>query len=120
MHARKRTTYPFPAGVVESFQLYDIRMAHNPHDLQFTVLQRNQLPPIRGETRVLSRLLPQTHLETLVLKHPFDGSILAAGRHLRLEDNPERAIAHDLALRILHLLGFPGQSVLDLFAYHFC
>lgn len=48
-NARKRnnTTYPFPSGVVESFQFHDIRMPYNPHDLQLTVLQRNQLPSIR-------------------------------------------------------------------------
>lgn len=32
-------TYAFAVGVVECFQLYNIGVSHNPHDLEFTVLQ---------------------------------------------------------------------------------
>lgn len=47
-----------------------------------------------------------TCLETLILKDPFDGSILAAGHHLRLKNNTERPIADDFTLRILYLFRF--------------
>lgn len=42
--------------------------------------------------------LENPYLETLILKDPFDGSVLAAGHHLRLEDHAKRAIADDFAL----------------------
>lgn len=42
--------------------------------------------------------LESPYLETLILQDPFDGSILAAGHHLRLEDHTKRAIADDFAL----------------------
>lgn len=39
---KKRTTsitYPVTVGVVKGFQFDDVGMAHNPHDLQFTILE---------------------------------------------------------------------------------
>ena len=61
-----------------------------------------------------------TDLEPFVLKHPLDGSILARWRELCLENHPERPIAHDLALRILHFYCLPCQPILNLFTYYFC
>ena len=61
-----------------------------------------------------------THLKALVLKHALDGSILSGRRQLGLEDDTERAVADDLALSVLHLLGLSGQAVLDLLTDDFC
>lgn len=33
-------TYPVAVGVVKGFEFDNVRMAHNPHDLQLTVLER--------------------------------------------------------------------------------
>lgn len=59
-------------------------------------------------------------LETLVLQNALDGGIFTAGRQLGLEDDTERAIADDLALRVLHLFCLSGQAILDLFANYLC
>jgi hypothetical protein len=40
----------------------------------------------------------KAYLEAFILQDPFNGSILAAGHHLCLEDDAKRPIAHDLAL----------------------
>ncbi len=56
------------------------------------------------------------HLEALVLEHAFNGRVLAIGGELGLEDDTERAVADDLALRVLHLAGLAGEAILDLFA----
>lgn len=84
-------------------------MAHDAHDLQLTVLRGSALND--SET-----VREGPYLESLVLKHSLDGSILAAGGHLGLEDDTKRSIAHDLALGIRDLLGFTGEAILDLFA----
>lgn len=61
-----------------------------------------------------------THLEAFVLKDAFDGSIFASGRQLGLEDNAKGAIAHDLALGVLHITSLASNAVLDLLADHLC
>jgi hypothetical protein len=58
------------------------------------------------------------HLESLVLKHSFDGSILSRGREFGLEDHSKRAISNDLALCILHISSLSCNAILDLFANH--
>lgn len=35
---REGETYPVTVGVVEGLQFDNVRVSHNPHDLQFTVL----------------------------------------------------------------------------------
>jgi hypothetical protein len=57
-----------------------------------------------------------THLESLVLQDALDGRVLARGRELGLEDDAEGAIAHDLALGILHVPSLSRHAILDLFA----
>jgi len=60
------------------------------------------------------------YLETLVLEHTLDGSILTRRRQLGLEDHAEGAVSHDLALRVLHLFCFSGKAILDLLTNDFC
>lgn len=57
----------------------------------------------------------RTYFKPLVLQHSLDGSIFAAWGHFRLKHDTERAISHDLALGVLHFLGFASQAILDLF-----
>ena len=76
-----RLTYPLTVRVVERLQLYNVGMAYNPHNLQLTVLGKVSATVIFGKKS------PVANLETLVLKNPFDGSILAAGHHSCLEDD---------------------------------
>lgn len=87
-------------------------MAHNPHDLQFTIL--------RGVSARLQRQAYRTNLEALVLENPLDGGIFATRGHLCLEHNTEGAVSDYLALSVLHLLGLPRESILDFFSYDFC
>ena len=61
-----------------------------------------------------------TYLEALVLEHALDSSIFSGRRQLGLEDDTEGAVANDLALGVLHLLGLSGQAVLDLLTDDFC
>jgi len=75
---------------VESLELNDVGMADNAHDLELSVL------------------------EALVLQHALDGGILTRRRQFGLENDTEGAIADDLALGVLHLLGLPSKAVLDL------
>lgn len=70
--------------------------------------------------RRIRQPIESSYLEALVLENALDGGILSAGRELGLEDDTERAIAHDLALGVLHLFRLTGQSILDLFANDFC
>lgn len=60
------------------------------------------------------------HLEALVLKDTLDGSVLAAGRQLGLEDDTERTIAYDLALCIRQVFVVAGQAVLNFLADDLC
>jgi hypothetical protein len=60
-----------------------------------------------------------SYLEPLVLQHALDGSIFTRWRELGLEDDSERAIAHNLALRVLQIPRLAGNAVLHLFANHF-
>lgn len=61
-----------------------------------------------------------THLESLVLKHTLDGSVLSAGRQLCLEDDAEGAIADDFALRVREVLVVASHAVLDFLADDLC
>lgn len=70
--------------------------------------------------RVRIRGFIETYLEALVLQHALDGGILPRRRELGLEDDAEGAIADNLALGVLHLLGLAGQAVLDLLTDDFC
>lgn len=60
------------------------------------------------------------YLEPLILEDSLDGSIFPARSHLGLKHNTEGAIAHNLALSVGDLLGFAGQSILDLLADDLC
>lgn len=59
-----------------------------------------------------------TYLESFILKDTFDGSVFTTWRQLRLEDDTERSVAHDLALCVLHLPRLPGEPVLHLLTNH--
>ena len=61
----------------------------------------------------------QTDLEALVLKHALDGGVFSTRRQLGLEDDAERAVAHDLALGVCQIFVLAGFAVLDLFADDF-
>lgn len=56
------------------------------------------------------------YLESLVLEHALNGSVLTRGRELGLEDNAEGAVSHNLALSILHVSSFSSNTILNLFA----
>jgi hypothetical protein len=60
------------------------------------------------------------YLEALVLQDTLDGRIFTTRRQLRLEDDTERAVADNLALRVREVFVVAGQAVLDLFADNFC
>lgn len=85
-------------------------MAHNPHNLQLTILWAWSANPSTY------RMLIQSYLEPLILQDSLDGRVLAARGHLGLKHHAERPVAHDLALRVRDLLGLPCQAILDLFA----
>ena len=59
-----------------------------------------------------------THLEALVLQDPLDRCILSIRGKLCLEDYTKRAISYNLALCVLHFLGFTGQAILDFLTYN--
>ena len=93
---RHQHTYPIAIGVIKGLELNDIGMAYNPHDLKLTVLCES-CQSTRGQTRTVENSCintrlpgqPQPYLEPFVLQDPLDGSVLAAGCHLGLEDHPE-------------------------------
>ena len=62
----------------------------------------------------------QTHLEALVLQDTLDGRIFTTGRQLRLEDYAERAVADNLALRILQVSYLACDPIVHLFPDDFC
>ena len=88
-------------------------MTHDAHNLQFPILcgVRGDGRPSTGSTT--------TDLETFILQNTFNGSVLPAGGHFRLEDHAKGAVSYNFALRILHVPGFSGESILDLFTNHF-
>jgi hypothetical protein len=60
------------------------------------------------------------YLEAFVLQDTLDGRIFTTRRQLRLEDDTERAVADNLALRVCEVFVVAGQAVLDLFTDNFC
>lgn len=108
-------TYSVTVGVVKGLQLDDIRMAHNPHNLELTILQDHQY--LSGSH--FSRLI-RPYLEPLVLEDSLNGSILAAGGHLGLENHTKGSIAHDLALSVGDLFVLASKAILDLFTNNLC
>jgi hypothetical protein len=54
------------------------------------------------------------------LQHAFDCGVLSARRQLRLEDDAERAVAHNFALRVCQIFVLACLAILDLFADNFC
>ncbi len=89
-------TYALAVGVVERLQLHDVGVSHDPHDLEFAVL------------------------EPFVLQDSLDGSVFVGGREFRLENHAERSVANNLTLGILYLSSLASDAILDLFADHFC
>lgn len=59
-------------------------------------------------------------LETLVLEHALNSSVLPAWRELGLENNAKGSVSYDLALSVLHLPSFTGNAILDFLANHLC
>ncbi len=57
--------------------------------------------------------IPKTNLETLILQNSLDRCVLAIWGKLCLEDHTKGTIAYNLALRILHFLGFASEAILD-------
>jgi hypothetical protein len=104
--------YPLAIGVIERLEFDDVGVPDNPHDLQFTILEAS----VRWHDLIAYRM----YLESLVLQDTLDGSIFSAGRELGLEDDPEGAIAHNLALSVLDLSLFTSQSILDFLSNDFC
>jgi hypothetical protein len=66
-------TYAIAVGVVESFQLDDVGVSHDAHDLEFSVLRAVR------EVHVTEALeaIAKAHLESLVLENSLDRSILS-------------------------------------------
>jgi len=57
------------------------------------------------------------------LQDSLDRGILPIWGKLGLKDHPKRAISYNLALRVLHFLGFASEAILDfltddLFSYN--
>lgn len=69
---------------------------------------------VNGHVHRVGRGSWAAHLEALVLEDALDGGVLAAGRELGLENDSERTIANNLALRVGQVLVLAGQAVLDL------
>lgn len=105
-------TYPLAVVVEEGLELDNVGMSDNAHNLEFAVL--------RGSAGAACHDGAQTHLEALVLQDTLDGRIFTTRRQLGLEDDTERAVADNLALRVCEVLVVAGQAVLDLFADNFC
>lgn len=108
-----RGTYPLAVAIVKGLELHNVGMSDDAHNLEFSILPRVNLMPC-----VVDRM--KTDFETLVLEHTLDRRVLAAWRQLGVEDNTERTIADDLALRVGELSCLSGQAILDLFADNFC
>ena len=90
-------------------------MPDDAHDLELSVLHNT----INLSTH-MSREICEASLKPLILQHPLDGSILATGGQLGLEDDAKRPIANNLALSVCELSSLSGQAVLNLFANDFC
>jgi hypothetical protein len=56
------------------------------------------------------------YLEAFILEHTLDGRVFAAWGELGLKDDAEGAIAHDLALGVLHFTSLASKAILDLLA----
>jgi hypothetical protein len=59
------------------------------------------------------------YLESLILEHSLDGSILTGGRKLGLEYHAKGAVSNYLALSVLQVSGFARDAVLGLLADDF-
>jgi hypothetical protein len=116
-YTKATCTYPLAIVVEEGLEFYNVWMADNSHDLKLTIL-------IRRHGQLDSHAMPQqrrmSYFEPLVLQDSFDRGIFSAGRQLRLEDNPERAIPDDFALGIGKISVFSGNAVLDFLVDDFC
>lgn len=121
--AAAKAAHPLSIGVIKGFQLNNIGMSDDPHDLKLTVLQFwVSLGTKQGDVDVMLYGLwgASTHLEALILEHTLDRGIFSRGRQFCLENYAKRPIAHNLALRILELPCLASYSILDLFADHLC
>lgn len=78
------------------------------------------LVSVSGAAEIQDVSQHDSHLEALVLQHSFNGCILARGRQFCLENHAEAAIAHNLALSVLHLSRLAGQAILHLLANNLC
>ena len=87
-------------------------MPNNSHDLKLAILYC-----ISTALRIADR---QLYLEAFVLQNSLDGCIFSIRGKLRLKDDTEGAISHDLALCILHLSCFTCKTILNSFAHNFC
>lgn len=109
-------TYTLAIVVEEGLEFYNVWVSDYAHDLQLAVLIEVSL-----SHSVQPRLLHElTHLEALVLEHPLDGRIFAAGRQFSLEDNTERAVADDFALCVRQVFVLARLTVLHLLADDLC
>jgi hypothetical protein len=125
-------TYPLPIRIVKCLQFDNVWVPNNPHDLQLTVLyfpsQVSKLIFPNRPFHTVGYLRSEkegskkgaTNLESLVLQDSLDGSVLTIGSQLRLEHYTERAVAHNLALRVLHFPVFASNSILHFFPNDIC
>lgn len=64
--------------------------------------------------------LLRAYLEAFILENAFDGCVFTSWRQLGLKDDTEGAIAHDLALCVLHVTSLSSDAILHLFTDHLC
>lgn len=109
-----RSTHPIAIRVVEGFQLDDIGVPNNTHNLKLAVLSCVSISLSSAEDRL------QRHLKSFVLKNTFDGGVFAIGSKLGMKDHSEGPVAYDFALSILHFLCLPGNAILNLLSNDLC
>lgn len=76
-------TYTFSIRIVEGFELYNIWVSDNAHDLQLTVL----VVVSNSNSWIPLSLDKPTYLEALVLQDSFDGCVIPRGSQLCLKHN---------------------------------
>ena len=111
-----RGAHAFSVGIVKGFQLHDVGVSDDAHDLKLAVLKS------RSGHGVLRQLQQgrASYLESLVLKNTLDGGILARRRKLGLEHDTERAVPYNLTLGVRQVSGLASDAILYFLADDFC
>lgn len=106
-------TYALSIGIIKSLELDNVRVSHNTHDLQLTVLPLSVLRYNSGISVLHS------HLEAFILQYSFDSGIFPVRSKLRLKHYTKRTVSYDLTLGILHFPSFASDTILNFLTYYF-